>query len=115
MTFQITINPLKAFDVSSDQIIAVCGILPHWATSGSGETMRDSLINNYQFYAGEMTGGTIDFKGAYSYPEDDDLLPMLKIERFDGDELKEVCYIYEYAIVACKDVGSGVVWVTRMD
>ena len=116
MTFQITIDPHTKFThAPKDQTIGVCGILPHWAVSGSGETMKDSLINNYQFYMGAFTGGTIDDTGIYSYPEDPDLYPMLKIDRLDGEDLKEVCYIYEYAMVACKNIDTGDLWVTRMD
>ena len=115
MNFQITIDPLKAFDGDAKYITTVCGILPLWATNGGGETMKDSLKNQYAFYTGEMTGGSVDDDGVYSYPEDSDLYPMLKIERLDGDELKEVCTIYEYAIVACRNVETGDLWVTRMD
>lgn len=115
MKFAITLDPLSKCELGSKYIIEVCGILPVWAADESGETMKDSLMNNYPYYMGEMTGGSIDSQGIYSYPEDDDLFPLLKIERSDGDDLREVCFIYEYAIVACRDIETGDLWVTRMD
>lgn len=94
----------------------VLGPLPLWAAGESGETMKDSLINSYPYYMGEMTGGELSDDGQYLYPGDPPLSPLCKLERVSFDDvLKEVCYIYEYAIVACKNMETGAVWVTRMD
>lgn len=116
MRYQITVNPLKAFNTTSDKIADACGILPVWAVTGGAATMKDSLLLCYPYYGGEITGATIDEDGRMNYPGDEPSKPLLQIERFnETDELQEVCLIYQYAIVACKDIETGVVWMTRMD
>ena len=107
-----TIDPLNHYpDMTHADIIESLGLIPPWVAEAeaTGQTIKASLIENYgPFYMGDMTGGTIDGDGVYTYPDDPPLYPLVKAEH-NG----ETFYQYHYGIVAVTTDGGQ--WVTRMD
>lgn len=110
----VKLDPTGAYQgVAQENIIRALGILPQWAAEamqeGAEGGFKDALINNYPFYMGDMTGGTMTEEGIYSYPNDPDLAPLASMA---GDG--ETCFFYEHAIVAVR-TDKGNVWMSRFD
>jgi len=97
----------KAKCISTDTIKAHLGIIPYWITTDD-LSFQEQVTESYGFPVFEMTGGSIDIEGNYSYPEDPTLRPLCKWER-NG----EVAYMYESAIMAF--IKDGVTFITRVD
>ena len=73
------------------------------------EEMHKGTTGAYQWYIGDMEGGTINDEGVYQYPEDPDLHPLVEWSLDSGTKV----YMYQYAIVAFTD--GETTKVTRMD
>ena len=88
------------------------GLIPSFINNGN--VVEDGFIiglgNGYGFPLREMTGGHITKEGKYVFRGDPDLYPLVKYET-----KKEVCYQYDYAIIAIVSKDSGETYVTRMD
>ena len=97
---------------SAHMIKEECGILMTWAAHREpDQSIKEGLLSMYQYGVHEMTGGTIDEEGIYSYPEDPPLAPLLSIsEQSTG----EIVYVYPYGIVAFTHPDEDT-YVTRMD
>ena len=109
MLFEL--NPTGYFnDVPKDRIIEALGILVPWAMRDPDEPVREVFDKMYSFGLFEMTGGEIDDKGVYRYPEDPDLHPLAVLKRMNG----ETVYFYQYAMVGVVQP-NGDTFVTRMD
>jgi hypothetical protein len=111
---KVTLDPCAEFTTTSDNDIAeTCGILPYWIINETNEklTMLEIFNEQYSFGVHEMTGGTINTEtGVYSYPEDPDLIPLIKLEK-QG----ETMYQYHYGIVAIVNDTTDETFVTRLD
>ena len=110
--FLNTKETASAYKVTVDRILQELGILLNWVTTRhKDETMRQALKRNYSAVSGmyPMTGGEINEEGIYKYPEDPDLVPLIKC--IDGEE---TVYMYSYGIVAVVHEGKET-FVTRMD
>jgi len=100
--------------LTTDQAENAAGILPYWAGLAYeyGNSMKKALMENYAYYWGEMKGGEVKDDGAYHYPGDPILYPLVK---FWHDDIPEVMYVYQHSIVAVVNAETGERWVTRMD
>ena len=97
-------------DLTPSQIMEWCGFIPHWLYNVSDyDSIKECLIDQYDYYSGEMSGGTIDDKGVYTYPEDPPLYPLITVY---GDG--EIFHQYNYGIVATVQK-DGTQWIARMD
>jgi hypothetical protein len=108
---QIQTDPLNKYqEISTYALLEACGIIPYWiASCDPKQSLKEVLLANYDYYSGEMTGGTLYPNGRYDYPEDPSLFPLVS---FTKDS--EVCFIYQYGMVGIS-TSNGETWVTRMD
>ena len=110
----VIIDPLlKHGEWTQKQIIEMLGLVPNWAAEGlvndADGGMKETLINNYPYYGGAMTGGTIEEDGTYHYPEDPPLYPLVSMRGKN-----ETFFMYEYGMVAVRtDAGNH--WMARFD
>ena len=88
------------------------GLIPVFINNGNvvKDGFKTGLQNGYDFPLNEMTGGHITKEGKYVFRGDPDLYPLAKYAT-----KKEVCYQYDYAIIAIVNKDSGETYVTRMD
>jgi hypothetical protein len=109
----VTLDPLDQYkDYTVPQMAEWLGFLPGWVINPAhqAEPLAEALKNQYGFGPlTEMKGGYVDEAGVYHYPDDEDLYPLVAIERG-----WEMFYQYPYAIVAIR-AGTGETFVTRMD
>lgn len=111
MSLKIEIDPHKKYpQSSSDQLMAACGVLPHWLSRMEHPSLKERLLTGYPFYSGEIKGGTLSADGVYSYPGDSGLFALVSFEAED-----EVCFIFEYGIIGVFNKKDKTTWVTRMD
>jgi len=108
---QVTLLPLSNLSTASIAAVALeaCGLPLHWVIAWDGVgSLKEYLKGCYGMPMLAMTGGSIAENGTYSYPEDPDLQPLVKVEM-------ESCtyYQYHYGIVAI--VTSEGTFVCRMD
>lgn len=112
--FQIKFDPLGKYPhLEKAQIVEALGILPVWACDKRPEEgFEDCFKRCYDFWMGDIGGETeIAEDGTYSYPDDPDMYPVLRL--WDGEE--EVLF-YPHALVAIRTIGSEYpAFVTRMD
>ena len=112
MSIEITVDPLnKFYKHTQNEIMELCGIIPHFVVAKNYRhyRLKEALESQYGFPVYEIEEATISPEGVYSYPEDPDMYPLIKMTR-DG----ETFYQYAYGIVAV--IGSdGTSYVTRMD
>ena len=110
----LLIDPLNRYPVGRQlNIKNAIGILPLWAAQNSDEeSIKECLIKNYPYYFGTTMSGNIDNQGIYRYEGDPPLYPLASMVSYTGHE---ICYFYEYAIVAVVNSQSGDTWITRMD
>jgi hypothetical protein len=87
------------------------GMLPIWAINRDyiDLPLKDALEIQYGFPLCEISGGTLTPDGAYRYPGEPPLEPLIRIDRG-----KERFYQYPHAIVALID-STGKHFITRMD
>lgn len=109
----ITIDPHDKFNGAPEsRILEACGLIPMWVAdwirSPTQKTLKEYLDDVYGFGLYEMTGGRIDDNGAYHYPDDPTLYPLIQIETDEG-----TFFMYEYSIVAIPTVNGY--FITRMD
>lgn len=112
MEIKITMDPHNRFPtVDKMDIYASFGYLPNWIETAeiNGQTMRESLKENYCAPTIEIDGGELTKDGVYKYPGDPDLYAHGKWE-LNG----EICYIFKYAIVGIINK-DGTTFVTRMN
>ena len=111
---ELVIDPHNYWpDTYPDDLVEGLGILPYWAISVEGEeTFAERFKRQYGFWVGRVDKGKthVTDEGIYQYPEDPDLYPIMKME-----EEREVCYFYQYALVAIVNKEDDGVFVTRMD
>lgn len=97
--FKLTIDPNNKFNRPDHFLLEACGFIPgwvaEWADSDSAKSLKDHLDDTYGFGLYQFDQGSINEQGTYSYPQDEDLDPLIKIETDEGD-----FYMYQYAIVA---------------
>lgn len=98
-------------DIPSQHLVETLGLLPTFAL-GNSESIAENMQENYAFFSHWSEPGLtkIDEHGVWSYPEDEDLYPILSMD----NGLGEVVYIYQHAIVAVTVDGKFTKW-TRMD
>jgi hypothetical protein len=87
------------------EIVELCGLLLYFIDAFNTDSFRVQMESRYGFPLCEISGGEVKPDGTYIYPEDPILYPIMEIRRGE-----EICWIYEYAIVA---FNNG--FVTRMD
>jgi len=109
----ITYDPNnKHSHIDEATIDELVGILQYWVVA----TLEDSdLIKGLEDKYGfgklyHMNGGVVDEDGAYSYPEDPTLHPIMKLERTN-----ETAYIYYHAIVSIVYKDGRKPFISRMD
>ena len=88
------------------------GMIPIFVRDGNvvEDGFKAGLDKGYGFPLNEMTGGHVTSEGKYVFRGDPDLYPLAKYETE-----KEVCYQYDYAIIAIVSKATGNLFVTRMD
>ena len=98
-------------DYTQDQLVEWLGILPHWVAEYAAVQDGDlveHMTDCYGFGSLYKFKGKVLDDGTYTYPEDDDLEPIAKVELKKGD-----VYFYPYAMIALP-IKDGH-YVTRMD
>ena len=119
MRHALIVNPLgMKTNLSPDDMIECCGFIPRWVAryilAGETSDLKEYLEKCYGFGAlYEMTGGEVKENGAYVYPGDPELKPIVEFQIQQPDGTKYVVRQYEYAIVSIKK--NDTVFVTRMD
>lgn len=105
------ILPLEPLASGGTKTLAVadCGLVLPWvqAWDGSG-SLKDYLEGRHGFPLHEMSGGSVDADGVYSYPEDAALKPLVKVEF-------ESCTFYQYFYGILAIVSPEGTYITRMD
>lgn len=100
----MTLDPLSKFggmNVPNRGIREACGLLPFFAIEGPGPTMAKNMEGNYNFFFGWSKGHTtVTEDGIYSYPEDPDMYPLVRLDAVTEEGQKETIFIYDHAIVA---------------
>ena len=102
------LDPMSHRSVEVEEL----GLIPTFINRGRvvENGFLHGLSESYGFPLREMTGGHITKEGKYVFRGDPDLYPLAKYAT-----QKEVCYQYDYAIIAIVDKDSGETFVTRMD
>ena len=103
-----TLDPMEMRLPSMEEL----GLIPVFINNGNvvKDGFKTGLQNGYDLPLNEMTGGHITKEGKYVFRGDPDLYPLAKYAT-----KKEVCYQYDYAIIAIVNKDSGETFVTRMD
>ena len=103
-----TLNPMDHRVVDMEEL----GMIPVFINSGNvvEDGFKAGLDKGYGFPLNEMTGGHVTSEGKYVFRGDPDLYPLAKYETET-----EVCYQYDYAIIAIVGKVAGDLFVTRMD
>ena len=88
------------------------GMIPLFIDSGNvvDDGFKTGLSAGYGFPLNEMNGGHVTSEGKYVFRGDPDLYPLAKYETET-----QVCYQYDYAIIAIVSKATGSLFVTRMD
>ena len=106
----MTLDPCGVYP--NEQLLERCGYIPNWALRAHfGESMAEAIERQYPYYGGQLKGGDITGEGVYTYPEDPDLYPYIKIE---NPETFETLYQYPYGIVVITHPERKT-WVSRCD
>ena len=112
-----TFDPLKKY--KGQPLREAMGLIPYFiieaATRGptGAREVLDYMNEAYGFGGPEMTGGTIEEDGTYTYPEDPDLYPYAKFNLSGPEGSIADVFVYPYAIVAVRDDKETLL--TRMD
>jgi hypothetical protein len=72
-------------------------------------SLAQGMLDAYGFGSPPMTGGVVKEDGVYSYPEDPDLHPLVKLVTERG-----TVYVYQYGIVSILETNKPTI-VYRMD
>jgi hypothetical protein len=115
----VTIDPTKSFKKAKQgALLDACGLIPLFAVEAfmqgheTTEAMFKAMTKTYGFGSYPMDGGTVDPEtGVYSYPEDPDLAPLVKLEL---PENPVTVYVYQHAILSLVADGQETI-VCRMD
>ena len=101
-------DPMKHRAVDRQEL----GLIPDLIHYGNvvEDGFKTGLDKGYGFPLNEMTGGHVTSEGKYVFRGDPDLYPLAKYETET-----EVCYQYDYAIIAIVGKVAGDLFVTRMD
>ncbi len=111
MNVTIETDPLSKYQGVDDyKLMNACGILTQWLVYGTDDSLQRRLLDEYAFYNGPMTGGTLSREGLYQYPEDPEMYALVK---FESDT--EICFVFDYGIVGIFFKETGDTWITRMD
>jgi hypothetical protein len=115
----IEVDPLRAFEKApEDHLVSAAGLIPYFAVEalqehpeGPARDVYDKMVSIYGFgdFSGAFTG-TVSEEGVYSYPEDPDLSPIMKLY-FPGSPVE--VFVYQYAIIAVRDDQETIT--SRMD
>lgn len=104
-------DPLDKFPTATDaSLIAACGLILGWAREAIAEAYLDEvppssvaalLTSRYAYpthdYYNEKC--SINADGVYSYPDDPDMYPMVKIH---SPEVGVTIFIYQHSLVAVR-------------
>jgi hypothetical protein len=109
----IEIDPNGSFKGIPQQRLAdVCGlILPWLRVTPAGETIKNHILDTYQFPAPPLEGTTITDEGVWQYPGDPDLQPVMRATDMHTGEMM---YMYQHALVAFLEPGKQP-FCTRLD
>lgn len=106
---KLEIDPCKAFTHINEKEVFEC----YWVREAALTDLDlvESLEKSYGFGKLFKMGGKVLENGVYTYPQDDDLYPLIKITLESG------CTFYQYAsgIVAIVYPDGRETFVTRMD
>ena len=93
----ISIDPLDAFNAPSGAIVDAVGVLLPWGLDALATNDPIQAMTNYYGFGTlhRMTGGTVAESGAYQYPSDPDLAPLVTVYLNE----KPAIHFYECAIV----------------
>jgi len=106
----LTLDPLDHFKTDPERIVDALGYIPAWLSRvDEYPSIKAALVDQYIYYMGDMTGGKIDKRGIYRFPDDPPLYPLASAE-IDGERF----YQYQYGIVATV-TSDGAQWVSRFD
>lgn len=115
-----TFDPLKKYTkYPRVDLREAMGLIPYFiieaATDGpnGARDVLDAMNRTYGFGGPEMTGGTIEEDGTYTYPEDPDLYPYAKFNLSGPEGSIADVFVYPYAIVAVRDDKETLI--SRMD
>ena len=99
---------------SKQRIFDSCGLIPGWITAlDITKPVKQQIEDMYGFgKLYEMTGGEVLLNGAYVYPEDPMLYPLVAWKFEINNVLTEI-FMYEYAMLTIRV--DGVVFTTRVD
>lgn len=103
------IDPLGEYgDLKPEDLAESCGYIPFFLHAQDERDAKTQMVERYGFGSFPSSGGTVDSRGVYSYPEDPDLYPVMETS-LRG----EIVRIYPYAFVSItNDKGT---YMTRMD
>ena len=104
----MALDPMDHRAVNPEEL----GMIPMFINDGNvvEDGFKTGLDKCYGMPLYEMTGGHVTSEGKYVSRGDPDLYPLAKYETE-----KEVCYQYDYAIIAIVGKVAGDLFVTRMD
>lgn len=123
MPLEYSVDPLNKHGHRNAALIQeLVGIIPTFINSNDPRPFKEQALENYGMATGEITGGTTNVSGCYSYPGDPDLYPLFTISRREkrAGWPDEILFIYDFAIVCfmTKNPNTGDIistYVTRMD
>lgn len=99
-------------DVEEGTLMEHMGLIPNFivqALDRPDTSLAQGMLDAYGFGSVPMLGGIVKEDGVYSYPEDPDLYPMVKLVTERG-----TIYVYQYGIVSILETSKTTV-VYRMD
>jgi hypothetical protein len=106
----MTLDPCDKYP--NMQLLERCGYIPNWALAADPcESMAHAIERQYPYYGGQLSGGSVTSEGVYTYPNDPDLYPFIKIE---NPETMETLYQYPHDIVVITHPDRPV-WASRCD
>jgi hypothetical protein len=111
MKLQAIIDPMGKYDHMDETTFHnVIGWIPGWVFNAEfyDAPVKDALTEQYGFGELNSMNGKLDEDGVYTYPEDPDLYPLIKMTRGD-----ETVFQYPYGIVAIRNADGD--FITRMD
>ncbi len=113
----ISIDPNDVWkDATPTEMFEWCGFLPGWVLDYPQEPQADTIKEHLEKCYGfgrlhPMSGGVVNDKQQYDYPEDPLLEPFLFIELVGGEQFIQ----WSYGICAFRDSAKDEWFVTRMD
>jgi len=105
------ISSLEQKTLAKQNLAEACGLIPNWVMDYEYDdlNMKDMLQKYYPFGMFPIPKTTVSDSGVFSYPEDPDLYPLVKMSRGE-----EIIYQYQYGLVAIVQP-DGSAFCTRMD